>query len=140
MSLSNLTTETKDLVAEVVAELLHDWIKYMEMRLLSVDWTQPSSDMSRHLHRGIQETRHSATTVEGVLILWGRGRSQLEKLCTHPAVSRLVDTLDNQSRAVCDLLNWSPERLVAQSGDVEARIRAPGKTLRAARDSLEFDS
>ncbi len=139
MSLADLPSQTKDLVAEVVTELLHDWIKYMEMRLLSVDWTRPSADVSRHLHRGLEETRRSARSVEGVMDIWGRGRMQLAPFQGDDSISSLIATLDAQSEAVCALLNWTPEQLAADSREVETRIKAPGKTLRAARDALAPD-
>jgi hypothetical protein len=45
-----------DTVVDILETLLHDWIKYMEMRLLSIDWSCPPEDVGRHLRRAILET------------------------------------------------------------------------------------
>lgn len=136
MSPSDLPESTRAAVLEVIGDLLHDWVKYMEMRLLSIDWDHPPDDVEIMLRRGIEQTRRFRSESRGVKELWAKGREQLAKLTQHEEIQGLVAALDRDVEALCELLVWDLDRLCNQAGEVSTRIRMPGDRLRACHDSL----
>ena len=136
MSPSGFPENTRSAALETIRDLLHDWIKYLEMRLLSIDWADPPDDVQLLLRRGIEQTRRFRGESNGVKELWAKGREQLAKLTQHEEIQGLVAALDRDVEALCELLVWDLDRLCNQAGEVSTRIRMPGDRLRACHDSL----
>ena len=136
MSSTDLPVSTRPTMLAIVRDLLHDWIKYMEMRLLSVDWDDPPDDAKMQLQRGIEETRRFRGESRGVYELWAAGRKALGELPPSAELSTLVTAIDDDVGALVELLDWRPSQIREQSEDIVARIRRPGRRLRSLQQML----
>jgi hypothetical protein len=124
-----------DTVVDILETLLHDWIKYMEMRLLSIDWSCPPEDVGRHLRRAILETRRKGDDTRGVRDIWEQNRARLVSLGEERVLDLVVE-LDGDVEALEALAARGYEGGAESSGRVEQTIRRPGKRLRELRDQL----
>jgi hypothetical protein len=137
-SWTGLDEKARTAVMELVRQLLHDWIKYMEMWLLSVDFAAPPDDLGRLLDRAVRQTRKKGGQAEGVAEIWGGVRPTLCGI-DHPEVAGLVDRVDQLTADLEDLCHQWPARLAAAGGPqaVSELVRAPGRLLRETRAALE---
>lgn len=137
-SWTGLDERTRTTVMELVRQLLHDWVKYMEMWLLSVDFEAPTDDLGRLLDRAVRQTRKKGGKAEGVGEIWGGVRPTLRGI-DHPEVAGLVDRLDQLTADLEDLCDQWPARLAVEGGPqaVSDLVRAPGRLLRETRAALE---
>ena len=139
MSPSDLPEATRSAALEIIRDLLHDWIKYMEMRLLSIDWANPTDDVQMMLRRGIEHTRRLRGESNGVRELWAAGRKALAELPQDDELDALMVALDGDVEGLTELLDWDSDRRRSQSEEALARVRRPGIRLRAWRESLSGD-
>jgi hypothetical protein len=117
--------------AEVLAALIHDWIKYMEMRLLSIRWEEAPQDVERIVARALDETRTVGADTRGSQQLWDAARAEL--LATQdPALTEVVGRVDADLAALLAIRDWDRDTLVARAAEVERLVRAPGRRLRDA--------
>lgn len=132
---STLPEESRLDARAVVVDLLHDWIKYMEMRLLSIDWSEPPLSVASVLERAILQTRRHGTSTSSVRDLWRGGREKLTSLPAVPVVTELIAGLDADVAALEALI--APDRsLDADPEAIVQVIRRPGRRLRKVRDAL----
>lgn len=132
-----LPTEARTVVREVVSDLLHDWIKYMEMRLLSIDWTEPPLAASAVLEKAILQTRRHGDQSRSVRTIWEAQRTRLDQLAPSAPVTALRAGLEGDVAALEALLDTKDRPLDAEG--VAAIIRRPGRRLRDVRDALRED-
>ena len=123
-------------LAQVVATLLHDWIKYMEMRLLSIDWDNPPPRLERLTRRAILETRKRGNTCQSVREIWEREKGNLLSFDYAPA-SSLTQQLEHDVERLEMLVEWPHDRLLENAAEVDDWVRSPGRRLRLVRDALE---
>jgi hypothetical protein len=137
---SALSPESSMAVREVVAELLHDWIKYMEMRLLSLDWSEPPASAPALLRKAIHETRRHGDRTQSARALWESQRGRLMAVAQlepgGAAVETLVAALDGDLDALERLVETGGIPQAGESQSVEEVIRRPGRRLRAVRDAM----
>lgn len=138
LNLDDCPSQIRNRFAQVVATLLHDWIKYMEMRLLSIDWADPPTRLERMTRRAIIETRKRNNTCQGVREIWEREKEKLLSLNFDPA-DTLTQQLERDVERLETLVEWSHERLLENASEVDDWVRNPGRRLRIARDKLEQD-
>ena len=132
---TNLSPRVRKALLEVVERLLHDWIKYMEMRLTSIDWFDPPSDLPRMLEVAILKTRRFGHDSKSVADLWKAGKQELLRLGSHQ-LDELIGALDDDVAALEALLSWPLERFQSEAEGVEIMVRHPGSRLRALKESL----
>lgn len=117
--------------AEVLAALIHDWIKYMEMRLLSIRWDEAPEDVERIVSRALDETRTVGADNRSSQQLWDAARAQL-LAAGEPALLEVVTRVDSDLAALLAIRAWDRDALVARAAEVERLVRAPGRRLRDA--------
>ncbi|MBN1946835.1 MAG: hypothetical protein JW797_14270 [Bradymonadales bacterium] len=119
-------------LAEIIEDLLHDWIKYMEMQVNSIDWSGPADEVARLVRKSILQTRRFGNQALGVPDLWRAGREKLRGL-DDPTAKELVRQLEGEVTLLIEITGWNDQRLVDQADQIREILRCPGRRLRSMR-------